>query len=146
MVALPSATDFNDDATMSLSSQRPRDRLGRPLNVGDPRAFPTVEDRSDIDGPDAWTEGLNYLDRGLPFHAHEVFEQRWKCCPEAERDCWQALAQWGAAITQRDRGNAIGRQRLAARALERFQRAQAHEAVPGYIDAEAVIDSLSQLT
>lgn len=83
--------------------------------------------------------------QGLPFHAHEVFEQRWKCCPDAERDCWQALAQWGAAITQRDRGNRVGQQRLAERARERFLRAQYGSAIPDYVDVQQVLDELAQL-
>lgn len=130
---------------MSRSSERPRDRLGRPLDEGDPRAFPTVPERSEISGHQAWSEGIEFLTQGLPFHAHEVFEQRWKCCPDGERDCWQALAQWGAAITQRDRGNDIGKQRLAERARERLLRAQRASAIPDYMDVQRVLDELAQL-
>jgi len=131
---------------LSRSSERPRDRLGRPLDHGDSRAFPTVPDRSGLAGPQAWVEGIEYVAQGLPFHAHEVFEQRWKCCPETERDCWQALAQWGAAITQRERGNSVGQQRLAERARERLIRAQRESAIPDYVDAQRVLDELAQLT
>ncbi len=48
---------------------------------------------------------------------HEVFEQRWRCCPEQERALWQALAQWGAAITHAARGNARGANQVGSRAL-----------------------------
>lgn len=128
------------------SSDRPRDRLGRPLDPDDPRAFESVPERSTIEGPLAWREAMDYLDRGLPFHAHEVFEQRWKCCPAEERNCWQALAQWGAALTQHARGNDIGRQRLAERANERLQRAVRESGVPGYVDVSSVLASLAELT
>lgn len=130
---------------MSRSSERPRDRLGRPLPPGDPNAFPTVPDRSVIEGADAWTQALDYFQRGLPFHAHEVFEQRWKCCPIDERDCWQALAQWGAAATQKARGNDVGKGRIAQRATERLLRAREHSGIPDYVDADLAFDELAQL-
>lgn len=130
---------------VSRSSERPRDSLGRPLDQGDPRAFPTVPERNFIDGPDAWREGLAFLSDGLPFHAHEVFEQRWKCAPASERDCWQALAQWGAALTQAARGNDIGKQRIAVRAKERLDQACRASGVPQYVDVKSVVDSLAQL-
>ena len=130
---------------MSRSSERPRDALGRPLDPGDPRAFPTVPEREFIEGTDAWREGLGYLADGLPFHAHEVFEQRWKCAPTSERECWQALAQWGAALTQQARGNDIGQYRIAARATERLEYARDSAAIPNYVDVTLVLDSLAQL-
>jgi hypothetical protein len=60
---------------------------------------------------------MDYLDQGLPFHAHEVLEQRWRCCPEDERGAWRALAQWAAAHTHQARGNQVGARRVAERAL-----------------------------
>ena len=131
---------------MSASSERPRDRLGRPLPAGDPRSFPTVPDREFIESDQAWSEGIDYLERGLPFHAHEVFEQRWKCAPADERETWQALAQWGAALTHKARGNDVGKIRIAQRASDLLQRATAAEAVPPAIDLDRVRESLAQLT
>lgn len=130
---------------MSRSSTRPRDRLGRPLDHDDPRAFPEVPEREQIGAEQAWVEALEYLARDLPFHAHEVFEQRWKCCPANERNCWQALAQWGAALTQAARGNDVGSQRLALRAKERIEGALANDAVPSCVDVTVVRESLAQL-
>ncbi len=129
-----------------MVSDRPRDRLGRPLDPGDPRAYPTVPDRADISGEDAWTEAIEFLERDLPFHAHEIFEQRWKCCPSDERDSWQALAQWGAALTQRARGNAVGQRRIASRARDRLEGARDKGEVPTIVDVDAVLRSLTQLT
>ena len=80
---------------MPVSSERPRDRLGRPVPAGDDRVFPSVPERDFVSSEDAWSEGMEYLGRDLPFHVHEVFEQRWRCAPESERSTWQALAQWG---------------------------------------------------
>jgi hypothetical protein len=56
---------------------------------------------------------MSYLDRDLPFHAHETFELRWRCCPENERPLWRALARWAAAITHIERGNAEGASSIA---------------------------------
>jgi len=131
---------------VTISSERPRDRLGRPLDVGDPNAFPTVPDRAQISAVDAWNEAMDYLQQGLPFHAHEVFEQRWKSCPESERDAWQALAQWGAALTQRARGNETGQRRIASRARDRLIDAQMRNSVPAVINVEQVLQELAQLT
>ncbi len=131
---------------LSASSERPRDRLGRPLDSGDPRAFPTVPERDVISGVQAWDEAVDYLQRDLPFHAHEVFEQRWKCAPEAEREVWRALAQWGAALTQQARGNAVGQKRLAMRARELLLHANESGVIPKEIDISFVLDSLAQLT
>lgn len=131
---------------MSRSSDRPRDRLGRPLDFDDPRSFPEVPNRAEISAVDAWSEAQKYLDQGLPFHAHEVFEQRWKSCPAGERDAWHALAQWGAALTQQARGNETGQRRIALRAQARLIEARERDAVPGVIDVDRVLSSLAQLT
>lgn len=59
-----------------------------------------------------------YLRDGLPFHAHEVFEARWRCCPDDERSLWRALAQLGAGLTHHGRGNNVGADALLRRAIE----------------------------
>lgn len=130
---------------LSASSERPRDRLGRPLDPGDPRAYPTVRERDHIDEIDAWNEGIAFIQQGLPFHAHEVFEQRWKCCPPEHREAWRALAQWGAALTQHARGNQTGRRRLAERARGGLEAALRDGSVPSVVDLRYVLGSLSQL-
>ncbi|MFZ9987458.1 MAG: DUF309 domain-containing protein [Candidatus Nanopelagicales bacterium] len=94
--------------------ERPRDRLGRPLSR-DATGFPGVEQRPFISAPDAVVEASDYLARGLPFHAHEVMEMRWRCCPEEERPLWRGLAQAAAGHTHAARGNAVGAERLIMR-------------------------------
>lgn len=103
-----------------MTPERPRDRLGRPLP---PDADPTLIAEAIVDITDAtdavaWAIAMGYLDRGLPFHTHEVFEQRWRTCAADDRAAWRAMAQWGAALTHAARGNAEGAQRLAKRALQ----------------------------
>lgn len=99
-----------------------------------------------ISSDHAWNQGLDYLTRDLPFHAHEIFEQRWKCAPEEEREVWRALAQWGAALTQQARGNTVGQKRLAARAHGLLVTAEIDGSIPEEIDMSFVLDSLTQLT
>lgn len=94
--------------------ERPRDRLGRPLPWDKP-GFPGVQQRDVITSADAVAEARAYLDRGLPFHAHEVLEMRWRCCPPDERSLWRGLAQAAAGATHAARGNAVGAERLRGR-------------------------------
>lgn len=95
-------------------TERPRDRLGRPL-AWDAVGFPGVEQRQRITSREAVDEATAYLDQGLPFHAHEVLEMRWRCCPDDERMLWRGLAQAAAGATHAARGNPVGASRLIAR-------------------------------
>ncbi len=120
---------------------RPRDEYGRPLPHG--RAgVPGVPERTSIDGETAWAEAMAYLAADRPFHAHEVFEQRWRCCPPAERAAWQACAQWAAALTHRARGNPTGARSVARTALAGLDGAPL---MPPAIDVAAVRSSLSDV-
>lgn len=114
--------------------ERPRDGLGRPLPWdSDPAlAAPPVPDTTGLADEEVWQLALGFLDRGMPFHAHEVFEQRWRSCPAEDRLAWRAAAQWGAAQTHAARGNAVGAARLAVRAIETSDSAPS---IPTGIDA-----------
>lgn len=85
---------------------------------------------------------MDYLERGLPFHAHEVFEMRWRAAPPNDREAWRALAQWGAALTHRARGNAIGASALARRTIQTLGRAPR---VPDCIDVTRVEHSCREI-
>ena len=121
-----------------------RDRYGRPLRSPfDPsQVVPEIPERDHIEGLQAWQEALAYLEQDLPFHAHEVFEQRWRCAPAEERGTWRALAQWGAARTHLARGNAIGAQRVAERAAHTLARASV---IPDYVDPAHVEQDCARL-
>jgi hypothetical protein len=101
-------------------TERPRDRLGRPL-AWDAEGFPGVEQRTEVSWEVAVSEAHDYLGRDLPFHAHEILEIRWRCCPEDERALWRGLAQAAAGHTQAARGNEIGAQRLVLRGRETIE-------------------------
>ena len=95
-----------------------RDRLGRPLRGVSiaTSSFPQVPEREFISSEQAWSEITDYLEQDLPFHVHEVAEQRWRCAPRADAQLWRACAQMGAALTHQARGNHVGASRLSERA------------------------------
>ncbi|MFD6278726.1 DUF309 domain-containing protein [Streptomyces sp. NPDC060209] len=107
---------------------RPRDGLGRPLPYG----TPGVERQPEgvVRSPDeSVREAQRLLDAGMPFHAHEVFEDAWKSGPDAERELWRGLAQMAVGLTHAARGNAPGGARLLRRgaaAVEGFRASDPH--------------------
>lgn len=107
---------------------RPRDGLGRPLPYG----TPGVERQPEgvVRTPDGTVrEAQRLLDGGMPFHAHEVFEDAWKSGPDEERELWRGLAQLAVGLTHAARGNPTGGARLLRRgaaALEGFAAAAPH--------------------
>ncbi|MGW8781979.1 DUF309 domain-containing protein [Streptomyces sp. NPDC055796] len=95
-------------------SARPRDGLGRPLAYGEPGVERQPE--GVVRTPaETVAEAQRLLDAGMPFHAHEVFEDAWKSGPEAEAPLWRALAQLAVGLTHAARGNAVGGARLLRR-------------------------------
>ncbi|OKJ94623.1 hypothetical protein AMK26_32985 [Streptomyces sp. CB03234] len=103
-------------------SARPRDGLGRPLPYGEAGVERQPEG---VVRPPAETvrEAQRLLDSGMPFHAHEVFEDAWKSCPkerEGERELWRGLAQLAVGLTHAARGNTAGGARLLLRGADRI--------------------------
>ncbi|MFI2369162.1 DUF309 domain-containing protein [Streptomyces sp. NPDC018833] len=98
---------------------RPRDGLGRPLPYGTPgvERQPEGVRRS---GPETVVEAQRLLDAGMPFHAHEVFEDAWKSGPAHERELWRGLAQLAVGLTHAARGNTAGGARLLLRGADRI--------------------------
>ncbi|MEN8651780.1 DUF309 domain-containing protein [Streptomyces sp. 21So2-11] len=86
---------------------RPRDGLGRPLPYGEAGVERQPEGVVRT-GDDTVEEAQRLLDAGMPFHAHEVFEDAWKSGPESERALWRALAQLAVGLTHAARGNRSG--------------------------------------
>ncbi len=109
---------------------RGRDRLGRPVPPGDPRAVPDVPERA-LPAADALALAQALLDEGRAFGAHEVLEASWKAAPPPERDLWQGLAQLCVGITHLQRGNAVGAARLLLRAARRLPTAPPYGIDPG---------------
>ncbi|MFD8208634.1 DUF309 domain-containing protein [Streptomyces sp. NPDC059695] len=100
-------------------SARPRDGLGRPLPYG-AEGVPRLPEGVVRAPGETVREAQRLLDAGMPFHAHEVFEDAWKSGPAAERDLWQGLAQLAVGLTHAARGNASGGARLLRRGADRL--------------------------
>lgn len=106
------------DADGRPRNARPRDGLGRPLPYGahgEPRQ-PEGVIRSPVD---TLTQAQELIDRGRPFHAHEVLEDAWKSARdrgEPDADLWKSLAQLAVGCTHRLRDRPVGADRLFARA------------------------------
>jgi hypothetical protein len=105
---------------------RPRDALGRPLDLTDgPGSGAAGTDRIPDDLVITGAEAAALADRllrdGRPFHAHEVLEAAWKSGPADERDLWQGLAQIAVGLTHARRGNARGAVALLSRGAERVR-------------------------
>lgn len=101
-------------------SARPRDALGRPLSrsaAGEPR----IPDSVVLPPAAALAEAQRLIDTGMPFHAHEVLEARWKASAQPERDLWQGLAQIAVGLTHARRGNAQGAIALLRRGADRIR-------------------------
>ncbi|MFE7463166.1 DUF309 domain-containing protein [Streptomyces sp. NPDC057499] len=102
------------DAGGRARNARPRDGLGRPLPYGSEGVARQPE--GVVRTPEETVrEAQRLLDAGLPFHAHEVFEDAWKSGPETERELWRGLAQLAVGLTHAARGNARGGARLLRR-------------------------------
>jgi uncharacterized protein len=97
---------------------RPRDELGRPLPYGAVGVEPVSEEP--MPPAETITAATALLGQGRPFSAHEVYEVRWKTCPEDERALWQGLAQVCVALTHEARGNHRGATRVLERATAAF--------------------------
>ncbi|MFE3598619.1 DUF309 domain-containing protein [Streptomyces sp. NPDC059096] len=102
------------DSEGRARSARPRDGLGRPLAYGAPGVERQPEGVERTPG-ETLREAQRLLDAGMPFHAHEVFEDAWKSGPEAERALWRGMAQLAVGLTHAARGNTAGGARLLLR-------------------------------
>ncbi|MEU2507535.1 DUF309 domain-containing protein [Streptomyces sp. NPDC007863] len=112
------ASGRDRDAEGRARSARPRDGLGRPLPYG--AAGVARQPEGVVRAPEETVrEAQRLLDAGMPFHAHEVFEDAWKSGPGGERELWQGLAQLAVGLTHAARGNATGGARLLRRGAGR---------------------------
>ncbi|WP_330172583.1 DUF309 domain-containing protein [Streptomyces sp. NBC_01498] len=98
---------------------RPRDGLGRPLPYGAPGVERAPEGVVRAPG-ETVREAQRLLDAGMPFHAHEVFEDAWKSGPAEEEALWRGMAQLAVGLTHAARGNPTGGARLLLRGAERI--------------------------
>lgn len=122
-------------------SARPRDGLGRPLPYGAPGVERQPEGVVRSPG-ETVREAQRLLDAGMPFHAHEVFEDAWKSGPEAAAPLWRGLAQLAVGLTHAARGNAVGGARLLRRGaagIEGIEGIEGLDERPYGIDAPGLV-------
>ncbi|MFF8837291.1 DUF309 domain-containing protein [Streptomyces sp. NPDC015130] len=112
-------TSRDRDEEGRARSARPRDGLGRPLPYG-AEGVPRQPEGVVRAPAETVREAQRLLDAGMPFHAHEVFEDAWKSGPAEERDLWQGLAQLAVGLTHAARGNREGGARLLRRGADRL--------------------------
>ncbi len=103
------------DANGRARNSRPRDALGRPLPYGSDNVERQPE--GIVRTPaETITQAQELLDSGMPFHAHEVFEDAWKSSSGPDRELWKGLAQLAVGLTHLGRGkHARGTDVAAAR-------------------------------
>ncbi len=113
--AQPVTTPQRDrDEEGRARNARPRDGLGRPLPYGTPGVGRQPE--GVVRTPERTiSEAQELLDDGMPFHAHEVFEDAWKSGDDREQGLWRGLAQLAVGLTHAARGNTKGAQSLLRR-------------------------------
>ena len=110
----PSTNSRDRDGSGRARNSRPRDWLGRPLPYGS--ADFARQPEGVLRTPDQTIrEAQRLLDSGLPFHAHEVFEDAWKSSSGPDRDLWKGLAQLAVGLTHLGRGNLRGAKTLLER-------------------------------
>ncbi|MFD9247247.1 DUF309 domain-containing protein [Streptomyces sp. NPDC059556] len=120
-------------------SARPRDGLGRPLPYG-AEGVPRQPEGVVRTPEETLREAQRLLDAGMPFHAHEVFEDAWKSGPGSERDLWQGLAQLAVGLTHAARGNTAGGARLLRRGADRLAGGPGSASAAAYgIDAAGLV-------
>ncbi|MFI6685304.1 DUF309 domain-containing protein [Streptomyces sp. NPDC050485] len=119
------------DAEGRARNARPRDGLGRPLPYGAEGVARQPEGVA-RSPEETLREAQRLLDAGMPFHAHEVFEDAWKTGPAQEEALWRGLAQLAVGLTHAARGNATGAASLLERGTGSLARYAEQGGVPTY--------------
>lgn len=117
------------DAEGRARNARPRDGLGRPLPYGSP-GVPRQPEGVPRSPGQSLSEAADLLREGMPFHAHEVFEDAWKAGDGPDRMLWKGLAQLAVGLTHAARGNLTGGATLLRRGagtIEPFQQTPPHD-------------------
>ena len=87
--------------------------------------------------------GLELIERGEYFAAHEALEEAWRACAPEERDFFQGLVHVAVAWYQAGRGNRVGCERQLEKASQRLAPyAPAHRGV----DVESFLEQVRAAT
>ena len=100
-------------------SERPRDRLGRPLDWGATNEL-VLEDFDALSIEENHELGRRHAREGRYFPAHEAWETAWKQARDTDdAEFFKGLSQMGAGYVHLQRGNAHGAVTLLRRASRR---------------------------
>jgi uncharacterized protein len=100
--------------------QRPRDRLGRPLDWGAENEL-ELEDYDSLSLAENDRLGREHVRAGRYFPAHEAWETAWKQARGTDdAELFKGLSQMGAGYVHLQRGNAHGAKTLLRRASRRI--------------------------
>lgn len=134
--------DRDRDERGRARNARPRDGLGRPLPYGSagvarqPEGIQRTPEQT-------LREAQRLLDAGMPFHAHEVFEDAWKSDDGPHSALWKGLAQLAVGVTHAARGNPRGGATLLRRGAHNLARYA--EECPHGIDAPRLLRWANEL-
>ena len=85
------------------------------------RSLPrTARSRSRSEVQSGLERGLQLVDRGEYFAAHEALEEAWRAAEQAERDFFQGLVHVTVAWYQAQRANRVGCERQLEKAARRL--------------------------
>ena len=114
------------DAEGRPANARPRDRFGAPLPRGAVDEMAHRREPEDVVATidEALTEFRTLFDARRFFEAHEFGEFIWKHpeVAEADRDYWKGVTQVAVGCVHIQRGNAVGADKLLARAAAHLDR------------------------
>jgi hypothetical protein len=113
-------TNRDRDDEGRARNARPRDGLGRPLPYG-AEGVARQPEGIERSPQDTVREAQRLLDEGMPFHAHEVFEDAWKTGPAIEEGLWRGFAQLAVGVTHAARGNLTGAASLLRRGADNIE-------------------------
>jgi hypothetical protein len=71
--------------------------------------------------PHNFRHGIDLLNRGEFYDAHEVLEDVWRACAGAEKKFLQGLIQLAVGMHHHSRGNDVGARSLLARAARNLR-------------------------
>ena len=131
-----SVADRDRDDLQRPHNARPRDGLGRPLERG-AEGVPRQPEGQRRSPDETMSEAQRLFDAGMPFHAHEVFEDAWKASTGSDRELWRGLAQLAVGATHAARGNQSGAIALLRRAAETI--APFRDSAPPSVDVGAIL-------
>ena len=104
------------------------------------KAIEIIKDRQIEDN---FARALVLWDLELFFEVHELLEGEWMAAAGAEKQVLQAMIRAAGVYVQLDRGNTIGANKMAAKAVEVF--IEHRQVVPAIFDLDVLLEKLKEV-